>query len=81
MSLIEECTDLLNYLEIKKSQCSDLIFFKENTAQFSKKERDTIKSFIGSGSFRCIFLDQKKISSIEEKGGIREEMLHIISSI
>ena len=78
---IEKCTDLLNYLEIKKSQCSDLIFFKENTAQFSKKERDTIKSFIGSGSFRCIFLDQKKISSIEEKGGLREELLHIVSSI
>lgn len=80
-NVMEKSDVLLSYLEMKENQCNDLIFFKEDASRFSKSEKDEVNSFIGKKNFRCIFLDEKRILSVEQKGGLREELLHIISSI
>lgn len=80
-NVTEKSDVLLSYLGKKENQCNDLIFFKEDASRFSKSERDEVKSFIGRKNFRCIFLDEQRILSVEQKRGLREELLDIISSI
>lgn len=78
---VKNKVELIKYLEKKKEQCKDLIFFKEDVSRFTKDEKELIKSLVGKGDFRSIFMDKEKMNNIEMNGGLRNELLNIISSI
>lgn len=72
--------DLLHYLNMKAENCSDIIFVKFDQTSFDKKEKDVFKQTIANQNIRCIFLGGKRLQ-MAKSGGLKEEILTIISSI